>query len=95
MIKVVETGAAPAPKKPFYMTLYFQVVVAIILGGMIGLVSAYFGGKTDLITQRVLDILQGLPLLVLALVMSAALIAIGIGQLTPRIGIGMRTNLGS
>jgi peptide/nickel transport system permease protein len=43
------------------------------LGGVIGLLSAYFGGKTDLITQRFLDILQGLPLLVLALVMSAAL----------------------
>ena len=44
-----------------------------VLGGLIGLVSAYYGGKTDLITQRALDILQGLPLLVLALVMSAAL----------------------
>src|SRR5215475_6544525 len=44
-----------------------------VLGGIIGLLSAYFGGKTDLISQRVLDILQGLPLLVLALVMSAAL----------------------
>ena len=35
--------------------------------------SGYIGGKTDLVTQRFLDILQGLPLLVLALVMSAAL----------------------
>lgn len=43
------------------------------VGGLVGLLSAYFGGKTDLITQRGLDILQGLPLLVLALVMSAAL----------------------
>jgi peptide/nickel transport system permease protein len=43
------------------------------LGGIIGLLSGYLGGKTDLVTQRVLDILQGLPLLVLALVMSAAL----------------------
>ncbi len=43
------------------------------LGGFVGLLSAYFGGKTDLLTQRFLDILQGLPLLVLALVMSAAL----------------------
>jgi peptide/nickel transport system permease protein len=43
------------------------------LGGVIGLLSAYAGGKTDLVIQRVLDILQGLPLLVLALVMSAAL----------------------
>ena len=34
---------------------------------------AYAGGRTDLIAQRLLDILQGLPLLVLALVMAAAL----------------------
>jgi peptide/nickel transport system permease protein len=50
-----------------------STILGSVLGGLIGLVSAYFGGKTDLITQRLLDILQGLPLLVLALVMSAAL----------------------
>jgi peptide/nickel transport system permease protein len=50
-----------------------STVLGSVLGGLIGLVSAYYGGKTDLITQRFLDILQGLPLLVLALVMSAAL----------------------
>jgi peptide/nickel transport system permease protein len=44
-----------------------------VLGGVVGLLSGYAGGKVDLVTQRVLDILQGLPLLVLALVMSAAL----------------------
>jgi len=43
------------------------------LGGVIGLLSGYAGGRLDLVTQRVLDILQGLPLLVLAIVMSAAL----------------------
>ena len=43
------------------------------LGGVIGLLSGYAGGRTDLMAQRLLDILQGLPLLVLALVMSAAL----------------------
>jgi peptide/nickel transport system permease protein len=48
-------------------------LLGAVSGGIIGLLSGYFGGKTDLLTQRVLDILQGLPLLVLALVMSAAL----------------------
>jgi peptide/nickel transport system permease protein len=43
------------------------------LGGVIGLLSGYVGGKTDLVSQRLLDILQGLPLLVLALVMAASL----------------------
>ena len=50
-----------------------STLMGSVLGGVVGLVSAYFGGKTDLITQRVLDILQGLPLLVLALVLSASL----------------------
>jgi len=50
-----------------------STLLGSVLGGIIGLLSGYVGGKTDLITQRVMDILQGLPLLVLALVMSAAL----------------------
>ena len=50
-----------------------STIVASVFGGIIGLLSGYVGGKTDLIVQRVMDILQGLPLLVLALVMSAAL----------------------
>ena len=50
-----------------------STLLGSVLGGVIGLLSGYIGGKTDLITQRVMDILQGLPLLVLALVMSAAL----------------------
>ena len=50
-----------------------STLMGSVLGGIIGLLSAYVGGKTDLITQRFMDILQGLPLLVLALVMSAAL----------------------
>jgi peptide/nickel transport system permease protein len=50
-----------------------STLMGSVLGGVIGLLSGYVGGKTDLITQRVMDILQGLPLLVLALVMSAAL----------------------
>ena len=50
-----------------------STLLGSVLGGVIGLLSGYAGGKTDLITQRLLDILQGLPLLVLALVMSASL----------------------
>jgi peptide/nickel transport system permease protein len=50
-----------------------STVLGSVLGGIIGLLSGYFGGKTDLIAQRIMDILQGLPLLVLALVMVAAL----------------------
>ncbi|HEU5196302.1 MAG TPA: ABC transporter permease [Methylomirabilota bacterium] len=50
-----------------------STLLGSVLGGIIGLLSGYAGGKIDLIAQRLLDILQGLPLLVLALVMSASL----------------------
>jgi peptide/nickel transport system permease protein len=43
------------------------------LGGVIGLLSGYVGGWVDLFAQRLMEILQGLPLLILALVMAAAL----------------------
>ena len=50
-----------------------STLLGSVLGGIIGLLSGYAGGKIDLTAQRLLDILQGLPLLVLALVMSASL----------------------
>ena len=43
------------------------------LGVIVGLISGYLSGWVDLVFQRVTDILQSLPLLVLALVMTAAL----------------------
>jgi peptide/nickel transport system permease protein len=43
------------------------------IGVVIGLTSGYLSGWVDLVFQRIIDILQALPLLVLALVMSAAL----------------------
>jgi len=42
-------------------------------GVLIGLMSGYFGGWFDLLVQRVTDVMQALPLLVMALVMTAAL----------------------
>jgi peptide/nickel transport system permease protein len=44
-----------------------------LLGVSIGLMSGYLGGAFDLVTQRLMDIMQSLPLLVMALVMAAAL----------------------
>jgi peptide/nickel transport system permease protein len=43
------------------------------IGVMIGLASGYLSGWVDLVFQRITDVLQALPLLVLALVMTAAL----------------------
>jgi peptide/nickel transport system permease protein len=43
------------------------------LGVVLGLASGYLGGWVDLVVQRIVDVLQAMPLLVLALVMAAAL----------------------
>ncbi len=44
-----------------------------ILGALIGLTSGFFGGWYDLLVQRFIDMMQSLPLLVMALVMAASL----------------------
>jgi peptide/nickel transport system permease protein len=43
------------------------------IGMTIGLLSGFFGGWLDLLVQRLMDIMQSLPLLVMALVMAASL----------------------
>jgi peptide/nickel transport system permease protein len=50
-----------------------STALGCIIGVSIGLISGYFGGWLDLIVQRFMDMLQSLPLLVMALVMSASL----------------------
>jgi peptide/nickel transport system permease protein len=44
-----------------------------VFGVALGLTSGYLGGWVDLVIQRLVDVLQALPLLVLALVMAASL----------------------
>ena len=44
-----------------------------LIGITVGLASGYLGGWFDLIVQRLLDIMQSLPLLVMAIVMAASL----------------------
>ena len=50
-------------------------LTSALVGGVAGLVlgvgSAYFGGKTDLIMQRVFDVLMAFPLIIMALAVVA------------------------
>ena len=70
-----------------------------LIGVTVGLLSGYFGGWLDLIVQRFMDMLQSLPLLVMALVMAASLgpsmtntiIAISI-PLVPNVARVIRSN---
>ncbi len=50
-----------------------STLLGAIVGGLAGLLSGYVGGRTDLLLQRLMDIMQALPILVLALVMAAAM----------------------
>jgi peptide/nickel transport system permease protein len=43
------------------------------VGAILGVASAYFGGRTDMIVQRLVDILLSFPIIVLALVVVAML----------------------
>lgn len=55
------------------------------IGAIIGVISAYFGGKIDLIVQRIMDVLLSFPIIVLAITVVAIL-----GK---NIVFGMDTNL--
>ncbi len=49
------------------------VVLGTLIGAAIGLVSGYFSGTADLIVQRLLDSVQSIPGLLLALVVAAVI----------------------
>jgi peptide/nickel transport system permease protein len=58
------------------------------VGAVLGVAGAYFGGKVDLLLQRLLDILISFPLIVLALVV-VALLGSGIWNVIVAIAIPM------
>ena len=74
-------------------------MLGCLAGMIVGLLSGYFGGWLDLTVQRLMDIMQSLPLLVMALVMAASLgpsltntiIAIAI-PLVPNVARVIRSN---
>ena len=48
-------------------------IIGTVLGSLIGVTSAYFGGRTDLIVQRVMDVFFAFPVIILALAVVAIL----------------------
>ena len=49
------------------------MLISTAVGMVLGAVSGFFGGKTDLIIMRILDIIQSIPGLLLAIAISSAL----------------------
>jgi len=66
-------------------------VISLILGGVIGAISAFYGGTADNILMRIIDILQSIPSILLAMSISAAfgktipnlLLAMGVSYIPP------------
>ncbi len=67
------------------------VIISVGLGSIIGALSGYFGGKTDTVIMRLIDVLQAIPGTLLAVCVSALLgggvwqtaIAIAISGIAP------------
>ncbi len=62
------------------------VTLSVISGVLIGLVAGYFGGRTDIVIMRIMDIILAFPSLLLALVLVAVL---GPGLLNAMIAISL------
>lgn len=49
------------------------VFLSTIIGGLLGIMSGYRGGKVDLILQRIMDFFLGIPVLLMGLIVMVAL----------------------
>ena len=62
-----------------------SVAISLLVGGVIGVVAGYFGGKTDLYIMRFIDVIRSIPSIIIAIVISAIL---GSGLLNTMIACG-------
>ena len=65
---------------------FASVGIATFIGAPVGVASGYLGGITDLVIQRLVDMMLGFPGLILAMVMVVALGA-SLGNVTLAIGV--------
>ena len=52
---------------------FLCVIVAFALGGTLGAIAAYYGGSVDNVIMRIMDIIQSIPSMLLAIAVSATL----------------------
>jgi peptide/nickel transport system permease protein len=62
------------------------VTIATLVGGLAGLVAAYFGGWTDRVIMRFMDVLLAFPIILLAI---AVLAVLGPGAVNTGLAIGI------
>ncbi len=68
-----------------------SVVIGISLGGFFGATAGYFGGTYDTIVMRIIDIIMAIPVLLLAVALSAAL---GTGVVNTGVAVGLSSITG-
>lgn len=64
------------------------VFFAFLIGGILGAVAAYYGGRTDMIIMRILDIFQSIPPMLMAIAIAASL---GTGAVNLVLAISLST----
>jgi ABC-type dipeptide/oligopeptide/nickel transport system permease subunit len=52
-----------------------SALIAILIGTAVGVIAGYVGGKTDAFLMRIVDVLYGLPYILLVILMRVALVA--------------------
>ena len=70
---------------------FMAVALGTIVGGVAGLVSAYFGGYVDHVIQRIVDVMMSIPTILLALTVIASLGADAL-NVTLAIGVSIAPN---
>ncbi len=61
----------------FGVSISFALLLTIInylAGGAIGAVTGYFGGKTDLVSQRIIEVWSNIPVLYMVIILSSIII---------------------
>ena len=68
------------------------VVAGMALGGTVGVVAGYFGGRVDNVIMRIMDVFQAIPAILMAIAVVAVL-GNGIGQLVAAMSIAFMPNV--
>jgi len=63
-------------------------LLGTVFGALIGVASAYFGGRVDLVVQRVMDVFFAFPVIILALAV-VAILGTGVGNVILAIAVPM------
>ena len=71
--------------RPALFIAFGSVVAGVVIGGLVGLASGFWGGPFDLIVQRFMDGVMAMPALIMALALVASL---GPSNLNVAIAIG-------